>query len=200
MFAYCGNNPVSRSDSGGCFWDIVFDVASLVCSVIEVVNNPDDIGAWVGLVCDVVDVAIPCVGGLGEAARAADAVLDAAKATDDLRDAKKATQSALAAIQNASTTLGSGCNTVYVAYKGDLIEYVGITNDFGRRKTEWKGVRDIVEYIPNLDREGARFVEQAVIDTFGLAKNNGLLSNKINSIGVKNPIYKKYLDFYNGIQ
>jgi hypothetical protein len=89
MFAYCGNNPVSRSDSGGCFWDIVFDVASLVCSVIEVVNNPDDIGAWVGLVCDVVDVAIPCVGGLGEAARAVDAVLDAAEAVDDVHDATK---------------------------------------------------------------------------------------------------------------
>ena len=89
MFAYCGNNPVSRSDSGGCFWDIVFDVASLVCSVIEVVNNPDDIGAWVGLVCDVVDVAIPCVGGLGEAARAVDAVLDATDIADKAVDTAK---------------------------------------------------------------------------------------------------------------
>ena len=89
MFAYCGNNPVSRIDAGGCFWDIVFDVASLVCSVIEVVNNPNDIGAWVGLVCDVVDVAIPCVGGLGEAARAVDAVLDAADAVDDVHDTTK---------------------------------------------------------------------------------------------------------------
>lgn len=92
MFAYCGNNPVSRSDSGGCFWDIVFDVASLVYSVIDVVNNPNDIGAWVGLVCDVVDVAIPCVGGLGEAARAVDAVLDAAEAVDAVDDVHDTTK------------------------------------------------------------------------------------------------------------
>jgi hypothetical protein len=96
MFAYCGNNPVSRSDDGGYFWDIVFDVASLVLSVIDVINNPDDVGAWVGLVCDVVDVAIPCVSGLGEAARAVDAaldtadtVLDVADAADDVHDTTK---------------------------------------------------------------------------------------------------------------
>ena len=87
MFAYCGNNPVSRSDSGGCFWDIVFDVASLVCSVIEVVNNPDDVGAWVGLVLDVVDVVVPIVSGLGEVADAANA---ARKITNTAADAKKA--------------------------------------------------------------------------------------------------------------
>ena len=66
MFAYCGNNPVTRTDIGGYFWDTVFDIASLVLSVVNVVNNPDDVSAWVGLVCDVVDVAIPFVGGLGE--------------------------------------------------------------------------------------------------------------------------------------
>ena len=96
MFVYCGNNPVSRSDDGGYFWDIVFDVASLVMSVIEVVNNPTDVGAWVGLACDVIDVAVPCVGGLGEAARAvdtaleaADTVLDVADAADDVHDTTK---------------------------------------------------------------------------------------------------------------
>ena len=68
-------------------------------------------------------------------------------------------------------------------------------NDFERRQNEWKGVRDIKEYITDVDREGARFVEQAVIDTFGLKKNGGVLSNKINSIGEKNPIYKKYKNF-----
>ena len=90
-------------------------------------------------------------------------------------------------------------HTVYVAYKGTRLEYVGITNDFDRRKKEWESVRDIKEYAPGLDRESARFVEQAVIDTFGLKKNDGVLSNKINSIGEKNPIYKKYKNFYKAI-
>ncbi len=55
------------------------------------------------------------------------------------------------------------------------------------------------EYVTDVDREGARFVEQAVIDTFGIGKKGGILSNKINSIGVKNPIYPKYKKFYESI-
>lgn len=51
----------------------------------------------------------------------------------------------------------------------------------------------------DVDREGARFVEQAVIDTYGIGKKGGILSNKINSIGVKNPIYPKYKNFYKSI-
>ena len=93
MFAYCGNNPVNRTDIGGYFWDTVFDIASLVLSVVDVVNNPDDVCAWVGLVCDVVDVAIPFVGGLGEVTRAANAVTEVADTVDDLSDAKKVAKS-----------------------------------------------------------------------------------------------------------
>jgi hypothetical protein len=89
MFAYCGNNPVSRTDTGGYFWETVFDVASLVLSVVDVINNPDDVGAWVGLVCDIVDVAVPFIGGLGEVVRTSNAVLEVADTVDDLHDAKK---------------------------------------------------------------------------------------------------------------
>ena len=35
LYAYCDNNPVMRRDDGGMFWDTVFDVVSLVCSVYE---------------------------------------------------------------------------------------------------------------------------------------------------------------------
>ena len=59
--------------------------------------------------------------------------------------------------------------------------------------------KEVKEYVPGVDREGARFVEQAVIDTFGIGKKGGILSNKINSIGVKNPIYPKYKNFYKSI-
>lgn len=73
------------------------------------------------------------------------------------------------------------------------------TNDFGRRQKEWEGVRTIKEFVLDVDREGARFVEQAVIDTFGMKKQGGILSNKINSIGRKNPIYSKYKSFYSSM-
>ncbi|MBQ2253423.1 MAG: hypothetical protein II328_05495, partial [Clostridia bacterium] len=63
MYAYCGNNPVNRIDSGGVFWDIVFDVVSLVASVVEVFNNPSDPWAWGGLAGDLVDL-VPIVTGV----------------------------------------------------------------------------------------------------------------------------------------
>lgn len=89
MFAYCGNNPVIRIDSSGTFWDVVFDVISLCASVVDVVQNPDDVGAWVGLACDVVDVVVPVVSGLGEASRAINAGLEVADTLDDIHDAGK---------------------------------------------------------------------------------------------------------------
>ena len=105
-------------------------------------------------------------------------------------------------IKDAASNLNKGFNTVYVSYlKNGLIEYVGITNDFERRKKEWEGIRKIVPYIENLDRDAARYVEQAVIDTFGFATNGrgGYLNNFINSIGRRNPKYAGYIDFFTGI-
>ena len=89
MFAYCGNNPVNRSDVEGNFWDTIFDVVSLVVSVVEVINNPDDPMAWIGLVGDAADVLIPFVGGVGETTRALNATLQTAEIIDTASDAKK---------------------------------------------------------------------------------------------------------------
>lgn len=92
MFAYCGNNPVSRSDNGGSWWDTVLDVASLVLSIYAVVQNPDDLGAWVGLALDVVDVAIPIVSGLGEMSDVINLSHKAAntiEAADNVHDTRK---------------------------------------------------------------------------------------------------------------
>ena len=69
MFTYCGNNPIILKDTNGDFWDIVFDVVSLVVSVIDVAKNPSDSWAWAGLVGDVVDL-IPGVTCVGETIKA----------------------------------------------------------------------------------------------------------------------------------
>ena len=90
MFAYCGNNPVSRSDDGGCFWDTVFDVVSLVISIADVIKNPSDPWAWVGLAADVVSLVVPFATGGGtivKAATKADDVIDAVKVADRLDEA-----------------------------------------------------------------------------------------------------------------
>ena len=66
-----------RTDNGGEFWDTFFDVVSLCASVIDVVKNPDDPWAWVGLAADVVSVAVPFATGGG-------AVVDAVTSVDEV--------------------------------------------------------------------------------------------------------------------
>ena len=51
--------------------------------------NPADPWAWIGLAGDLIDVAVPFVGGLGEATRAANAALNVTEALDDVHDASK---------------------------------------------------------------------------------------------------------------
>ena len=96
-------NDITRTESNhDNSFDIVFDVVSLAASIYDVCNNPDDPWAWVGLAGDVVDVLIPCVGGIGEITKAVskgkkaidavDDVHDAAKVVDNVGDAAKATK------------------------------------------------------------------------------------------------------------
>ena len=82
LFAYCDNNPVVRYDTGGEFWDTLFDVVSLVTSVVDVIKNPSDPMAWVGLAADVVSLALPGVTG-------GSAVVKAVSKADDVVDTVK---------------------------------------------------------------------------------------------------------------
>ena len=103
LYAYCDNNPVMRVDGDGRFWETLFDVASLAFSVGDVIANPDDPWAWVGLAGDIVDL-IPFVSGVGEATDliriatkvgdVADDVHDTAKAMDRAKDMVKASERA----------------------------------------------------------------------------------------------------------
>jgi len=90
LYAYCGNNPISRKDTSGHAWETVWDIISLATSVADVVANPSNPWAWAGLIGDIVDVAVPFVGGLGEAARAVNKTIDLVDAVDDIHDAGKA--------------------------------------------------------------------------------------------------------------
>lgn len=79
-----------RVDNGGEFWDTVFDVVSLCFSVVDVIKNPDDPWAWVGLAADVVSLAVPFATGGGSVVKAvskADDVVDLAKSADRAMDA-----------------------------------------------------------------------------------------------------------------
>lgn len=88
----------------------------------------------------------------------------------------------------------SGKNLVYrsVNELGE-VNYVGITNNLERRAAQHLRSRGIsIDGIPglsNLSRADARSVEQALIEHYGMIKNGGVLTNKINSISPLNPGY-----------
>ena len=200
LYAYCDNNPVMRSDHDGMFWGTLFDVVSLGFSIYDVYTNPDDILAWIGLAGDIIDL-LPVISGVGEAtdllriSNGADNLIDAA---DSVKDLKRTTDNTLAVIKEAAeSSLTKGDNYVYISRNShNVIEYVGITNDFVRREAEWsaKG-RKIECFVYGVDRQSARIVEQTVIETFGMKKTGGLLSNKINSISTKNSLYERVVSF-----
>jgi RHS repeat-associated protein len=96
------------------------------------------------------------------------------------------------ALSSGANNLGQ--NTVYRSFNAaGEVNYVGITNNLTRRAAEQlrgKGIEiDSVPGLTNLSRSDARAVEQAVIELHGLARNNGTLLNKINSISVTNASY-----------
>lgn len=86
---------------------------------------------------------------------------------------------------------GKGATSVYTIGKD---AYVGITNNLERRAGE-HGVEALTKVAGGLTRDGARGVEQALIEHHGLGKNGGTLANKINSIAKTNPIYEKAVAF-----
>jgi filamentous hemagglutinin len=71
---------------------------------------------------------------------------------------------------------------------GNVI-YVGITKNFAARQARHASRFQIQPLIHGLTRADARAIEQRLIDTIGLVKNGGTLSNKINSIAQSNSIY-----------
>ena len=115
-FVYCGNNPVSRIDSLGTFWDTIFDVASLCCSVGEVIVNPTNVWSWVGLAGDIIDL-VPLVSGVGETAKIIGATITITNKADNVTDtiklvkASEFTQDAAKAIKNLDKVNGATRST-----------------------------------------------------------------------------------------
>lgn len=124
LFAYCDNNPVTRTDDDGEFWETAFDLVSLGISIVDVAKNPSDPLVWVSVVADTVDL-IPFVTGVGEivksirvakkAAEIVDTNVDAIKAAkaiyntaDKASDIRKATGSYEIIYKSGQTYVGKG--------------------------------------------------------------------------------------------
>ena len=105
LYAYCDNNPVVRIDSDGKFWDTLFDVVSLVVSVVDVITNPTDPMAWAGLAADTLSLVVPGLTGGGSVVRAmtkADDVVDAVKTIDNVDNVVDAAKTIYKAANNTS--------------------------------------------------------------------------------------------------
>ena len=77
-------------DPNGEFLDTVFDVASLCFSIADVIAEPYNPWAWIGLAGDIVDL-VPFVSGVGESAKAIGAVVERGDKVIDLAKAAKKT-------------------------------------------------------------------------------------------------------------
>ena len=139
--------------------------------------------------------AVGMVPGAGTAAKAGMKVAGKAVTKGTAKVAAKVATAVAKHADDLSDLRGGG-NAVYQALDASgKAEYVGITKNFLRRRAEH--LRDsgrTINKIPGLDdltRKDARNVEQALINAFGLKKNGGRLSNKINSISPLNKHYQR---------
>ena len=124
LYAYCDNNPVVRVDCGGAFWDTVFDVISLVTSVVDVCEDPKDAWNWIGLVGDVVDL-IPFVTGVGEVTRVVktvDKIADVVDTTHDVAKTADRVDDVVDTVKNAKKIHGNSLKTTKKAYGYALID------------------------------------------------------------------------------
>jgi len=185
LFAYCGNNPVTRNDAGGNAWETIFDIISLAGSVAGVVSNPMDPWAWGGLIGDVVDVVVPFVGGLGEAVDVAKTVYHVVDKGDDIIDAAKSMRRFADAADDIKDSTGA-----YVVLFEQGQHYVG-KGGFKRAITsasehlaDGNKVSAII-WAPTPSQKSAFVTEYLLQSTFGVGKKVSNTFNKIWSPGKK---------------
>ena len=182
-YAYCGNSPTNRSDHSGNAWETIWDIASLVTSVAEVAANPADPWAWAGLIGDVIDVALPCVGGLGEAVDAVKTTVRVVQGADDVVDAAKTFRRTADAADDIKKATGT-----YVVLYENGKNYIG-KGGFQRaiksaqeHMTDTNKVSSII-WAPTSSDDSAFVAEYLVQSIFGVGSKADINFNKIWSPG-----------------
>ena len=168
MFLYCSNNPSLRIDGCGYAWETIWDIISLAASVAEVVANPTDPWAWAGLVGDVVDVALPFVGGLGEtvdAAKTAVRVVD--KSEDVVYAAKK-----LRRMADVADEIKKSTGAYIVLYEGGQ-HYIG-KGGFKRAITSARRYETKANRVSAIVWAPASTTDEAFIAEFLLQSTKGI--------------------------
>ena len=121
MFAYCLNNPVNGLDPRGNVATI-FDVASFVYSIVSVALNPDDVGAWLGLAGDAIDL-LPGVTGIGEVVKG---LVTTDKAIGSFGDLSKAVDFGIESYNKLKKKLKGLWLEAHHIIEKRLVEHLGI--------------------------------------------------------------------------
>ena len=134
MFAYCGNNPVSRADDGGEFWNVVIGavVGAAASVVTQVVSNVVQKKDWTeGLVSAAVVGAVGgavVATGLGVVAQAVWTGV-AAAAGDALQQGVDKGFDKIDPVQSVRTGLVAGATSLIGSYAGK--KFLGGIEDLG---------------------------------------------------------------------
>ena len=176
MFAYCGNDPVIRADVSGDAWETVFDLISLGSSIIEVSCNPTDVGAWVGLVGDIIDVAVPFVAGVGETIRIVNAGSKISDAADNMNDARK-----VASKIHGNSLSSNRINYGYQLIDKDnnIVKYGESKNPLTRYSQKWldeKGYRVQIKVVGT--KRGVHEWQSDMIKNYAIVSGARPLENK----------------------
>lgn len=146
-FAYCGNNPTTRNDTEGYFWETALDVVSLGASIAEVAVNPADPWAWVGLAGDLLDL-IPFVTGLGETTRAIEMTVSLADGASDVVETARKSYNALKKLDGSSVfTKATGSYEIIYKSGNKYIGKGGFSRAITSAKKHADDYDDIVDSI-----------------------------------------------------
>ncbi len=125
LYCYCENNPIILLDTTGNFIETFIDIISVGYSIFDVIRNPSDPGAWIGLGLDVLDL-IPYVTGSGESYRAYKLIENT---IDGLGDLSKAKDYGIMGYKALKKKLkGTGLQAHHIIEKR-LVTYLGINAD-----------------------------------------------------------------------
>ena len=156
-------------DPDGESWETIWDILSLASSATEVVANPYDPWAWIGLAGDLADVLIPFVGGIGEANRALKAASTVVDNADNVIDAaKKAYKSA-----DAASDIRRATGSYEILYKSGY-NYVG-KGGFQRAITSaTQHAKDYGDEVAAIMWKPAANKVDAFIDEYTLMRKRGV--------------------------
>lgn len=185
IYAYTENNPISRIDADGEFWESAFDVISLGASVVEICINPTDIMAWAGLVGDSVDL-IPFITGVGEVTKTIKITTKTVNKPDEILSAAKKIYNK--SVKNSDIRISTG--SYEILYKNGY-SYIG-KGGFKRAMVSAKKHSTFTDDIISIRWKSSKSSRDAFIDEYLMQKR----LYKSNSFKTYNKIWSPGRRFY----